>query len=105
MPNNHKTSEIPELVQADTDSRLSTSDTTGTIASVPNALNTKSNDQFMRMQWCVLIVISTGFLMSIVASIIIMLITKNIFPLAIPSSLVLIMRPIVKFLFSTPPKV
>jgi hypothetical protein len=97
MPNNHKTSEIPELVQADTDSRLSTSDTTGTIASVPNALNTKSNDQFMRMQWCVL--------MSIVASIIIMLITKNLFPLAIPSSLVLIMRPIVKFLFSTPPKV
>jgi hypothetical protein len=43
--------------------------------------------------------------MSIVASIIIMLITKNLFPLAIPSSLVLIMRPIVKFLFSTPPKV
>ncbi len=55
-----------------------------------------------RMRWFVLIVISLGFLASIGVSITILILTKNPTPVVIPSSFVLILRPVIRYLF--PPK-
>lgn len=61
---------------------------------------TKSpQDQRGRMQWFVLIVISFIMLASLIAGIAIAFFTKSIISLAIPSSTVLLMRPIIKYLF------
>jgi adenylate kinase family enzyme len=51
------------------------------------------------MRWFALIIITIGFLSTIAASIAIILIVKNPLPLAIPSSLALLLRPVIRWLF------
>jgi hypothetical protein len=51
------------------------------------------------MRWFVLIIITIGFFVSIGSSIAIFLITKSLLPLAAPSSLIFIMRPVIHWLF------
>ena len=58
--------------------------------------------QLWRMRWFILIVVSIGFLATIGISIAMLIITKNPLSLVIPSAIVLIMRPILRFLFPQP---
>jgi len=53
----------------------------------------------LRMRWFILIILAIGFLGSIIASIITIIILKNYLPLAVPSSIVLAMRPVIHWLF------
>ena len=52
------------------------------------------------MRWFVLIVASIGFLASTGASIAIYILTKNPLPFAVPSTIMIAMRPIIHFLFT-----
>ncbi len=61
--------------------------------------NLADETQRWRMRWFVLIIITIGFFVSIGSSIAIFLITKSLLPLAAPSSLIFIMRPVIHWLF------
>lgn len=59
-----------------------------------------NNDiQLWRMRWFLIIVISACLFASIGIAIVIVVITKSLLTLAIPTPLVVMMRPVVKFLF------
>jgi len=77
--------------------------TPNTQVSNSGSLATSLGDVDMRMRWWMrwffAVVISIGFLASIGAGIVIMLLAKNPLPLVIPSSLLLTMRPILRWLF------
>jgi hypothetical protein len=56
------------------------------------------------MRWFVLIVIAIGFLSAIIAGIVSIIILKNPLVLAIPSSIAVLFRPVILWLFSTRPE-
>ena len=58
-------------------------------------------DHLQSMQWCVLIVLCIALLGSLAMSVVLMLITKNLLSLAVPPTLALLMRPVIKYLFPT----
>lgn len=55
--------------------------------------------QLWRMRWFLIIVLSACLFASVGVAIIIVVITKSLLTLAIPAPLVVMMRPVVKFLF------
>ncbi len=59
----------------------------------------KNDIQLWRMRWFILIVISLCLFASIEAAIVAVVITKSLLMLVIPTPLVVLMRPAVKFLF------
>jgi hypothetical protein len=58
-----------------------------------------TNDRLWCMRWFVLIIVALGFLGSIAASIVLIIVAKTLLTLIVPPSLALIMRPIVLWLF------
>ena len=58
-----------------------------------------SNDRLWRMRWFVLIIVAIGFLCSLVASVVLIILAKTLLTLIVPPSIILIMRPIVHWLF------
>ena len=61
----------------------------------------QEDSDLRRMRWFILIILAIGFLCSIASSIAIILIVNSYLTLAVPSSQIIIMRPIICWLFPT----
>ncbi len=55
-----------------------------------------------RMRWFILVVLAIGLLASLSASIVLTLMTRNPLALALPSSVLLIVLPIIRYLYGGP---
>jgi hypothetical protein len=62
--------------------------------------NEQSSDQIWRFRWFLVYLYAIALILSIIAAMIIAIVTKNVLPGVIPAPLLLAMKPIVKWAFS-----
>ncbi len=60
----------------------------------------KSSDPMWRFRWFLIYLYSVALILSIIAAVVIAIVTKNVLPGIIPAPLLLAMKPIVKWAFS-----